>query len=316
MKINQDNLKKYYVYHEQRVLALLHKMDSHKYPELPDNQTVLTRHFCNIDRKLDRGTVFIIDRVVRADLTEYDRALNLFMYRLFNCPIVADRYILRFPIDFRSFDNFNTINQFNDFETEVGGGKRIQSSAYFLSSSRKAVNTHLVGSEYRTLNSNTKLALFVRYHYEDILLAYNANTASECVKILMRIPGVGSFIAGQIMVDFAYCEATKFDLYEDFVSLGPGSRAGLSWLYSESTSSPLDQYRIPETEFIEMINNLHNDVLDLDKMDHLLLQVTDYVYEPTNWTILTHTQNSLCEFAKFMRYENKIKSRNRLYNSY
>ena len=55
---------------------------------------------------------------------------------------------------------------------------------------------------------------------------------SQAVKILQRLPGIGSFFAWQILCDLAEAHCLPTTWFENFCELGPGARQGLQHIFS------------------------------------------------------------------------------------
>jgi len=109
--------------------------------------------------------------------------------------------------------------------------------------------------------------------------------------LFQRIPGIGSFIAGQIVADLRHVWPGTWADKDVWAPLGPGSRRGVAWLMGWDGKTKLG--RLPQGDFEYFLRELarfFNSEL-LDVMKDRKLEMHDL-------------QNCLCEYDKWMRLRN------------
>ena len=110
---------------------------------------------------------------------------------------------------------------------------------------------------------------------------------------LRTVSGLGSFLAGQVIADLKndryYDQHTTPDWYT-FAVMGPGSKKGLDFIYGGGTT---------ERNFEARISGL--DLVTSGKIPSVHRQ---------------DLQNCLCEFSKYVRYQQGLPGRRRKYNAY
>lgn len=220
-----------------------------------------TYRFCNVRREDDRVTLWIRRNWSRPK----DRNLVLAMAiaRLVNWPDTLEK--LGYPEEWNPQHFINTINQ------RTLAGHKTWSSAYIVSTNGNAVakpvyvaQTVLNPIAARCAGQGWPTPLAPMYH------------------ALRAVPGVGSFIAGQIIADLKNTIGSPWHDAADwftFVVPGPGSRRGLARLIGKPAP-----YSLSDREFykhFEVAEDLAMNVFqDLCAQD---------------------IQNCLCEFDKYMR---------------
>jgi hypothetical protein len=111
-------------------------------------------------------------------------------------------------------------------------------------------------------------------------------------KNLMRVKGIGSFMAGQIVADLRHVQQGAWADRHTWAPLGPGSRRGMAWL--EGWDGTTDLPSMPQAHFNEQIARLSDFFYGDAKLNAIM---TDRQLEAHD------LQNCLCEFDKFMRLE-------------
>lgn len=113
----------------------------------------------------------------------------------------------------------------------------------------------------------------------------------DAFEALREVSGLGSFLAGQVVADLKNDRYLKGapDWYT-FSVMGPGSKKGLDFIFGPGTT---------ERNFESRISSL--EVLCSGKIQPLHRQ---------------DLQNTLCEFSKFVRYQQGLPGRRRKYNAH
>jgi hypothetical protein len=115
-------------------------------------------------------------------------------------------------------------------------------------------------------------------------------SCGSAYKAINSVDGMGTFMAAQVVADLKndrYLETTPD--WKTFVSMGPGSKKGLDFLFGGGTT---------QGNFKERITMVYHQL-----PEHL----RDIIYSMQDF------QNCLCEFSKYMRHRTKAKGRKRYY---
>lgn len=221
-------------------------------------------HFCNVHRQDDRGTKELqeLGKGVGTD----DLPWFYTMARLFNhAPTV--KIVLG-----QGRGAFNWPQR--EKVVDLLSGRKVFHTAYVVST---------CGKKMDKLSYVLNLAEVVYHTPIPKTTCFDASVA------LMRIDGLGSFMAGQIVADL------KNDRYlvnapdkETFVCMGPGSKKGLDYMFPTPTNP---------TNFAGRIRAVQNELL------------THHI----NGIDLQDLQNCMCEWSKYMRYKNQEAVRVRYY---
>ena len=110
---------------------------------------------------------------------------------------------------------------------------------------------------------------------------------------LRKMPGMGSFMAGQIVADwqtFGVIDGVDVDLW---APLGPGSRRGLDYIFGRSGDEGSGT-KVNQDDAVKEMMTLHG-------------QLTHRQYWLGSTMTLHDVQNCLCEFSKYVRGYAKVK---------
>lgn len=231
-----------------------------------DDPAINENHFCNVRREDDRVTKELRAVVLKHDLPEDILPSVYTLARLFNHAPSLDALLSEGSWG-------TTASRFSDLMMQ---GIKVFNTAYVVSTCGQRVPKpqYCVGvacAVAATYVPRTSLAA-----------AYSA---------LRAVPGLGSFMAGQVVADL------KNDRYlsdaEDWWTwscIGPGSKKGLDILFGGGTTAKNYEERIEHL--------FHSLSVDIRAMN---LHMQDL-------------QNCLCEFSKYMRIITGGKGRKRIYH--
>jgi hypothetical protein len=212
--------------------------------------------FTNVFRQLDKGTVALIDMLAGA--TNYELILaNTVWYRLFN------RYEHATDIGF--------CNSFEELQSRMravrDSGKKVFTGAHmtwapakvckveaYLGSCKLFFDGH--GRDYCMNITDEGFVQELKYAFDQLLA--------------MKVPGIGPFIAYEIVSDLRWTLLTKAHDINTWANIGPGCKRGLERLGME---------------------------VHLDSLRHLL-SITPDLGRPLE---LREIEHSLCEFDKYQR---------------
>lgn len=249
----------------QRHLAYVHRSGlSSGLPTTPPTDRILREYrFTNLNRELDRGTkelAILYDKVARQYLPFFvlvSRVINLPAAMREYWPALVPRYDpehMRFLMQ-RRLDN----------------KEPIRSNAYMMTTHGSDVPWPVFYAESVFYEADQRRAEYCGIHQQP-------TTCAEYASRLMKLRGVGSFLAGQIVADIKH-QVPWLMLASDtntFALPGPGSKRGARWLSSTDWHTTVIQVR-----------DMANDTLETDEAAYRV-DAQD-------------AQNILCEFDKYMR---------------
>ena len=205
------------------VKRFIHDQD----PPWTEHQILRAYHFCHAQRRLDRGTQFALDHVLRPDADDAGVLLNTLFYRFFNKPETYEAIGgFQDPSEFDCSSLFTVLDVYSDHHT-------LFSSAY-------RVTTH-PWADMDTKHGNILFGVF----REDILpnlhdytdRIFNADSMEAAFDVLLEIDGVGEFLGYEILTDLNYRHLPFSE--NDFVNIGPGAELGLERIFDEVDESRL-----------------------------------------------------------------------------
>lgn len=210
-------------------------------------------YFCNVHREDDRVTRWIRENYT-PDLFGEFYEVAIVAARLFNWPDTLEWIKFQLiPMNYRDLHKALTILQVNK--------KKIWGGAYLITThGRKMSKIDYCVETLETAHN---------------LLPLTGRTLEECYHQLRKIPGIGSFLAAQILADLKNTKDHKLQNAEDWFSFsapGPGSLRGLSWFH---------EYRVTESNYHEAIQDA---AFVLDWPD-----------------CMQDLQNCFCEYDKYCR---------------
>lgn len=254
-----------------------------------------SNRFCNIYRFNDRGTQYIWHRILNQDYPVNVKLLNVVAYRLFNRLGTFDGEIFTdalWPEEFSS-----KLPEYLEQLYQVQQIHSLYNTAYLVCSDtpfKDWVHPRYKGKYVQILLTLQWLSQRIDSFLNEFQACQNAKAQ---LTILRRIPFIGEFTSGQILVDLGYCGVTKFT-NNDWVQLGPGSTLGLCYL---------DLPRCDES--VERLQDMQEDFLGPEWNE-----IASKGFHCGEIIPLMDLQNSLCEFSKYWRYKHGIGKRRR-YNA-
>lgn len=218
-----------------------------------DDHVFQWTYFCNVHREDDRVTRWIRKNYTPAIFgDQYE--LAIVAARLFNWPPTLD-HIKWSLVPLVHHQLWEGLTQLQDKGEKIWGG------AYLITTHGRKMPK--IDYCVETLQTAEKI------------LPLTGRNLEECWHQLRKIPGIGSFLAAQILADLKNTEGHGLALADDWFSFcapGPGSLRGLSWFWEK---------KITESTFHEHIREAA-DVIDWpDCMQDL--------------------QNCFCEYDKYCR---------------
>jgi hypothetical protein len=249
-----------------------------------DDPIFQTTYFTNVHREDDKVTRWIRDyysRWVGDPLFEY----NIVFSRFINWPPTLSFVGYIQTHNPRNLEDL--LNFMSDQGTKVWGGAYVITTHGIKMPKAKYLCERVLTGVYEALPSLLPMC-------RAPLLGHPA-TCAGAANALLRIEGIGSFLAGQIVADLKNTLDHPLFRAEDkytFSVPGPGSLRGASWyMYGESTG-------VSPAKFEAAITQIAKDLVQHD---------VDYV-------CMQDLQNCLCEFDKYMRIKTGTGRSKRLYD--
>lgn len=248
--------------------------------------------FTNVYRELDRGTLFLLDHIINNDRQPMEQVFNIIVYRMFN------------RIETWEETGFLRLRRHGglvdwDKETAFAKWRHMQKSGRAL-----YTDAHMVCA-YEHFPGKDKLERF-EYIFEGITkglpvlmkLIRHAQSLEPIWRALTKFPGIGPFLAYEIVVDISYCDWNA--LHEnEWVNPGPGCQRGLRKMFPS----------IRPSECGAMIKALR-DVQDKE-FTRMGLNFSEIAYKGRPLT-LRNIEHCCCEFFKYVKaIEGSGRPRNR-----
>lgn len=245
--------------------AVRERKEAGEPPPWSSDPIINTTRFCNIRREDDKVTKWLRQNWYNPNEGHPNLAFSACLARVVNWPPTLEA--LGFPYEWN-------LVRFVEKMTELSGGghNKIWGGAYMVTggfSKGGETKQTIIG---RVLTS----AYFYAQDVEE------AVSLKHMYDLVSRAPGLGSFLAAQVVADLKYCK--KWDNGEmsdwwTFCAPGPGSRMGLNFLHGRQ-----GQAGMSDAQFSKEVNEIR-------------LWLNDNVVELT----AHDTQNCLCEFSKYVR---------------
>lgn len=181
--------------------------------------------FTNAYRAADRVSQYLIKNVIYNDAlpsTPDEVLFRILLFKLFNK--IETWELLKSHIGDPTYEEYD-FKRYNDVLTKaINGGKTIYSAAYIMPSVRfgyaRKHSNHLKLIEH----------IFETNATERLIETHRMQQAFEIIK---NFPGLGDFLAYQLLIDINYSTILNFSESE-FVVPGPGAKGGISKCFSNT----------------------------------------------------------------------------------
>lgn len=186
--------------------------------------------------------------------------------RLFNNPQTLEA--LGYPVRGFDMEVWDAI-----LRSRVKAGYRIFNAAYIVSTNGQKMD-------------KIKYVLDLVERVYENCINMPRNSLEQYARELMRIRGIGSFMAGQIIADLKFFEPlSRAEDWDTWATPGPGSRIGLAYAVMGDTRPFHDK------EFPIVLRAARNRAMQTG----LLVEIQERGLDAQNF------QNCLCEFSKYCR---------------
>lgn len=243
-----------------RINKEVHKMA----PPYTGDPILQTTRFCNVHREDDKVTKWLRENWYKPHESSPNLAFSACLARIVNWPETLSA--LGFPEEWSATKFIGKMT-----ELSQGGSRKIWGGAYMVTGGYSA------GGETK----QTIMARVLDKAYYNASPVAHCNTLREAFDHVSSTPGLGTFLAAQVIADLKY--TPLLDGASDWVTFcapGPGSTMGLNFLHGRPPTKGLS-----EKQFSLEVNSLR-----------------EWLQSTVGVELTAHdTQNCLCEFSKYVR---------------
>lgn len=279
--------------------------------ELPPwtSDPVLQRyHFCNNYRELDKGTIYLINKLTPQKANRKSVLFNVVAYRFFNSYGFFDKIGgLLDPVTYDPYVFIKTLDEL------IAKGERLYSPAYVIS-------PLIIKPTYRAKDKHVQLAFILEIlqaKINELMTKIDStNTPKEGFESLKEIPNVGNFLAYEFWTDLTYFDFFKQTWTDnDFANIGPGARWGLNIMMGKDIRG----YLLSQKGYLKLLNILRDRMPNVLRQLGLLEEWLEITYKEAHSNVpflsLRNIEHSLCEYRKYWRIKNNKSGRRRLLKS-
>ena len=183
--------------------------------------------FTNVYRAADRVSQYLIKNVIYKDgLPDSDKEIlfRILLFKLFNK--IETWELLESEIGQLSFENYDFKKYDKVLSAAMNNGSRIYSAAYIMPSGKSYFGF------LRKHSNHLKLIELVLKQRTEKKLS-KAKTMQQAFEIIKELPGLGDFLAYQLLIDINYSPIIDFSESE-FVVPGPGAKGGISKCFQDT----------------------------------------------------------------------------------
>lgn len=237
-----------------------------------DDPIVSSRKFTNVFRVLDYGSQFVLTDLIEDGLEPEDQLMRLFLYR-HTGRVEVWKYL---QAQMGGYPTCEDLDDVLEVFKEYRGEAKIRTRSVFTSAYLVFPQSQIPGTDKLDSIIDLTKRLFVtgtRTSHD----FFNARNQMERFESLRRNKGVADFMSMQILTDWGY--GTEFR-EDDFVVAGPGARKGAAALGLR-----------PEEAVRWAVTSIRSSLPEV----RVAGRVPSYM----------DAQNCLCEFSKYVRYQQK-----------
>ena len=294
------------IYHKKEVVGLP--------PPWTEDPILQKYKFCNVYRELDKGTRYLMDRVIRpTGLSDETRFFNIVAYRFFNRPGTFEKL---FP-DLLDPHHFVFTEQEQGLDKKKKEGRPLFNDAYIVSPAP-------FDKHYRPGDKHIQILKMLAWLSEQLTQTpflewiQQAKTPEESYEAL-KMPLTGNFLRFEIWMDLSYAQIIPFTENE-FVVSGPGSAWGLRLLNEKSACRP-QEAKIHPRHDVAAFKTLRDDqplywkqLLERTGKDWFAIAY-EAAHSNAPFLSLANIEGALCEWRKYTRLNDPTaKARRRLYH--
>jgi hypothetical protein len=248
-------------------------------PQHWSEDPILQRNkFTNVYRVLDHGSQFLLTELLTGRGTAVDFLARAYLYRMSNLPQLWEH-------THRELGFYPYADELSEDLAELWASYRDEGNQVF--SGAYMIVPHVPGTPSGFDKAREVVRMAARSFHPDspefITPRFlKAGSMEERFKVLQSVPGIGNFIAMQVLTDFGYSRFGADQDENSFVVPGPGAVKGARELFPKA--KPLDvihwcRERVLELPDCPMLGGRPPSLMDI--------------------------QNTLCEFSKYARFMRK-----------
>ncbi|RZK12951.1 MAG: hypothetical protein EOO46_01240 [Flavobacterium sp.] len=183
--------------------------------------------FTNAYRASDRVSQYLIRNVIYNNSlpdTPKEIFFRILLFKLFNK--IETWELLKSEFESLTYTEYNFDKYNKVLSNTISSGKRIYSAAYIMPSGKS-----FFGFERKHANHLKLIEFAIDNNTCERLM--DAKTMQEAFEILKELPGLGDFLAYQLLIDINYSPILNFSESE-FVVPGPGAKGGISKCFQQT----------------------------------------------------------------------------------
>lgn len=213
----------YWKFAALRQEAFFNRIEGKQFPFSTD--PIINKHrFTNVFRSSDRVSQYLIKNVIynpNLPNTPSEILFRILLFKLFNK--IDTWELLTSKLGSLTFEDYSFKAYDKVLTTAIESGSRIYSAAYIMPSV-------LAFGHLRKHSNHLKLIehMIENETHEQLMAAKKMQNAFEIIK---NFPGLGDFLAYQLLIDINYSPIINFSESE-FVVAGPGAKGGISKCFS------------------------------------------------------------------------------------
>mgnify|MGYP001605607897 CR=1 FL=1 len=278
MEINQNNIELFWKFVTERQ-DIYYKRFILKQEKPWSNDRIFQEwKFCNIFRKYDTGTQFLIQEIIEKIDDRNDLLLNMIIYRIFN------RIETTKIIGNVSYKNFDIEDIKQKLKKHKEKGNKIFTNAFLM--------TGVNFTDLKDIKDKIDLYCWSIEKIKptipelvEILQNSNGKNLQNFFLRLIQFKGIGNFLSHVICSDVLHKE--KFGSFtENWCYFGRGAEKGINLIFNN----------IKKNKYLEAIEYLQKEQKMYFKKFNL-----DFKYCENSEIGLFDIENSLCEFSKYYK---------------
>lgn len=192
-----------------------------------DDNIISKYRFTNTYRASDRVSQYLIKNVIYNDILPQDPKEVLFrilLFKLFNK--IETWELIKSKIDWITYDSFDILEYDKILNGAFENKKTIYSAAYIMPSCKSAF-----GHIRKHTNHLELIKFMIENNITERLM--DSNKMQKAFEIIKSFPGLGDFLAYQLLIDINYSNILNFSESE-FVVAGPGAKGGISKCFADT----------------------------------------------------------------------------------
>ncbi len=215
----------YWKFAALRQQAFFNRLEGNPFPWTED--PIINRYrFTNVYRASDRVSQYLIKNVIyQKGLPDSPKEIlfRILLFKLFNK--IETWELLNSEIGYLTFETYNFKQYDNVLYSAITHGT-IYSAAYIMPSGKS-----YFGHLRKHSNHLMLIELIIKNETHKRLIS--ARTMQQAFEILKQFPGLGDFLAYQLLIDINYSPILNFSESE-FVVPGPGAKGGISKCFQDT----------------------------------------------------------------------------------